>query len=159
MVRETTLAPHHLILPLFVQAGQNLETPIASMPGQARLSIDRLVEKAREAARLGVRGVELFPAIDNSLKDPRGRESQNPDGLLQRAIRELKKNVPELCVFTDVALNPVLVPRGTTVCCSTVNRQRRHAAASGRHGGRGKRAPERMRRAIRHDGWSGGRHP
>jgi len=53
-----------------------------------------------------VRGVELFPAIDNSLKDPRGRESQNPDGLLQRAIRELKKNVPELCVFTDVALDP-----------------------------------------------------
>jgi porphobilinogen synthase len=106
MVRETTLAPHHLILPLFVQAGQNLETPIASMPGQARLSIDRLVEKAREAARRGVRGVELFPAIDNSLKDPRGRESQNPDGLLPRAIRELKKTVPELCVFTDVALDP-----------------------------------------------------
>jgi porphobilinogen synthase len=106
MVRETTLAPHHLILPLFVQAGQNLETPIASMPGQARLSIDRLVEKAREAARLGVRGVELFPAIDNSLKDPRGREAQNPDGLLQRAIRELKKNVPDLCIFTDVALDP-----------------------------------------------------
>jgi porphobilinogen synthase len=106
MLRETTLAPHHLILPLFVQAGQNLESPISSMPGQARLSIDRLLEKAREAARLGVRGVALFPALDDSLKDPRGRESQNPDGLLQRAVRELKKNVPELCVITDVALDP-----------------------------------------------------
>ena len=106
MVRETTLGPQHLILPLFVQAGQNLESPISSMPGCARLSVDRLVEKAREAARLGVRGVALFPALDDSLKDPRGRESQNPEGLLQRAVRELKKNVPELCVFTDVALDP-----------------------------------------------------
>jgi len=106
MLRETTLAPHHLVLPLFVQAGQNLETPISSMPGCARLSVDRLVEKAKEAARLGVRGVELFPALEDSLKDPRGRESLNPEGLLQRAIRELKRNVPELCVFTDVALDP-----------------------------------------------------
>jgi porphobilinogen synthase len=106
MLRETTLAPHHLILPLFVQAGQNLESPIASMPGCARLSIDRLVEKAKEAARLGVRGVELFPALEDSLKDPRGRESQNPEGLLQRAVRELKRQVPELCVITDVALDP-----------------------------------------------------
>jgi porphobilinogen synthase len=106
MVRETTLAPHHLILPLFVQAGQNLQTPIGSMPGCARLSVDRLVEKAREAARLGVRGVALFPALDDTLKDPRGRESQNPEGLLQQAVRELKKNVPELCVITDVALDP-----------------------------------------------------
>jgi porphobilinogen synthase len=106
MLRETTLAPQHLVLPLFVQAGQNLQTPIGSMPGCARLSVDRLIEKAREAARLGVRGVALFPALDDTLKDPRGRESQNPEGLLQRAVRELKKNVPELCVITDVALDP-----------------------------------------------------
>jgi porphobilinogen synthase len=106
MLRETHLAPQHLVLPVFVQAGQNLESPIASMPGQARLSIDRLLDKAREAARLGVRGVALFPALDDSLKDPRGRESQNPEGLLQRAVRELKQQAPELCVITDVALDP-----------------------------------------------------
>ena len=106
MVRETYLAPHHLVLPLFVQAGQNLESPISSMPGQARLSIDRLIDKAREAARLGVRGVALFPALEDALKDPRGRESQNPDGLLQRTVRELKRQVPELWVITDVALDP-----------------------------------------------------
>src|SRR5689334_14240743 len=94
MLRETHLAPHHLVQPLFVQAGQNLESPISSMPGQARLSIDRLLDRAREAARLGVRGVALFPAIDDSLKDSRGRESQNPEGLLQQAVRELKKHVP-----------------------------------------------------------------
>jgi len=106
MVRETTLAPQHLVLPLFVQAGRALETPIGSMPGCARLSVDRLVERAREAASLGVRGVALFPALDDSLKDPRGREAQNPEGLLQRAVRELKRQVPELCVITDVALDP-----------------------------------------------------
>jgi porphobilinogen synthase len=106
MIREATLAPQHLVLPLFVQAGRALETPIGSMPGCARLSVDRLVERAREAASLGVRGVALFPALDDSLKDPRGREAQNPEGLLQRAVRELKRQVPELCVITDVALDP-----------------------------------------------------
>ncbi len=106
MVRETFLEPQHLVLPLFVQAGRGLESPISSMPGCARLSIDLLLEKAREAARLGVRGVALFPALDDSLKDPRGREGQNPDGLLQQAVRELKRTVPELCVITDVALDP-----------------------------------------------------
>jgi porphobilinogen synthase len=106
MVREAFLAPQHLVLPLFVQAGQSVETPIGSMPGCSRLSLDRLVERAREAARLGVRGVALFPALDDSLKDPRGSEAQNPDGLLQRTVRELKRQLPELWVITDVALDP-----------------------------------------------------
>ncbi len=106
MLREAHLAPHHLILPLFVQAGHGLEIPIASMPGQARLSPDRLLERATEAARLGIRGVALFPALEDSLKDPRGRESQNPDGLLQQTVRLLKQRLPELCVITDVALDP-----------------------------------------------------
>jgi porphobilinogen synthase len=106
MVREAFLGPQHLVLPLFVQAGQALETPIASMPGCARLSLDRLLVLAREAARLGVRGVALFPALEDSLKDPRGREAQNPDGLLQQTVRALKRELPELCVFTDVALDP-----------------------------------------------------
>jgi len=106
MLREAYLAPHHLVLPLFVQAGRGLETPIGSMPGQARLSPDRLVERAAEAARLGIRGVALFPALDDALKDPRGREAQNPEGLLQQTVRLLKQKLPELCVITDVALDP-----------------------------------------------------
>lgn len=106
MVREAHLAPHHLVLPLFVQAGRGLETPIASMPGQARLSPDRLLERAAEAARHGIRGVALFPALEDGLKDPRGREAQNPEGLLQQTVRLLKQKLPELCVITDVALDP-----------------------------------------------------
>lgn len=104
--RETTLGPQHLVLPLFLQEGERRATPIASMPGCARLSIDRAVELAGEADALGLMGVELFPALDDRLKDPRGRESLNPEGLMQRAIRAIKKAHPRLCVFTDVALDP-----------------------------------------------------
>lgn len=80
--------------------------PIASMPGQSRLSIDLLVAKAEQALGLGVPAVALFPAIADSLKDARGRESANPDGLLPRAVQALKKALPELVVITDVALDP-----------------------------------------------------
>ncbi len=106
LVRETSLSAGHLVLPLFVQEGQNLETPISSMPGQARLSIDRLVRKASHAYELGVPAVALFPAIADELKDSRGRESQNPTGLLARAIRALKAELPDLVVIGDVALDP-----------------------------------------------------
>lgn len=106
LVRETTLSPEHLVLPLFVQEGQRKDTPISSMPGQSRLSIDLLVERGKAARDLGVPAVALFPAIDDSLKDPRGRESENPKGLLQRAVSQLKAQVPGLLVITDVALDP-----------------------------------------------------
>jgi porphobilinogen synthase len=106
LVRETTLSAQHLVWPLFVQEGQKRETPISSMPGQSRLSIDLLVERARVARDLGVAGVALFPALDDTLKDPRGKESTNPGGLLQRAVSELKSKVPDLVVITDVALDP-----------------------------------------------------
>jgi porphobilinogen synthase len=106
LVRETELSPTHLVLPVFVQDGQDCETPIASMPGQARLSIDRLLGRARAAHQLGVAGVALFPALAHRLKDPRGSESLNPDGLLQRCVRALKQELPELTVITDVALDP-----------------------------------------------------
>ena len=75
--RETHLSPGHLVLPLFVQEGQKNETPISLMPGQSRLSIDLVVEKAREARALGVAAVALFPVIPDELKDPRGSESTN----------------------------------------------------------------------------------
>ncbi len=106
MVRETSLAASSLVLPLFVQEGERRVTPIASMPGHARLSIDHLVERASEAAELGVAGVALFPALPEDVKDARGTESTNPDGLLQRAVRALKSALPELVVITDVALDP-----------------------------------------------------
>jgi porphobilinogen synthase len=106
LVSETTLSARHLVLPLFVQEGADSETPIASMPGQARLGIDKLVARAGEAFDLGVPAVALFPAIDDSLKDPRGSESTNSEGLLQRAIRALKHALPDLLVVSDVALDP-----------------------------------------------------
>jgi porphobilinogen synthase len=106
LVRETTLLPEHLVLPVFVQEGVACRTPIASMPGQARLSIDLLLDLAAEAHALGVAGLALFPALDESKKDPHGRESLNPEGLLQRTVRALKAAVPGLLVITDVALDP-----------------------------------------------------
>ena len=106
LLRETTLAPEHLVLPLFVQEGEGKRTPISSMPGQARLSVDLLVETAARAFALGVSGVALFPALSDSLKDARGSESTNSAGLLQRAVRALKSALPGLLVITDVALDP-----------------------------------------------------
>jgi porphobilinogen synthase len=106
LVRETTLSPEQLIYPMFVQDGERQRTPISSMPGQARLSIDLLVETAAQAFSLGVPGVALFPALTDGLKDPRGTESANSAGLLQRAVRALKSSVPGLLVITDVALDP-----------------------------------------------------
>jgi porphobilinogen synthase len=106
LVRETVLVPGDLVLPLFVQGGTEKRTPIPSMPGQARLSIDLLVDHCRTAFELGIAGVALFPAIDDALKNSHGTESKNPDGLLQQAIRALKKELPELLVIPDVALDP-----------------------------------------------------
>jgi porphobilinogen synthase len=104
--RETELSPGHLVLPLFVQEGQKNETPIGSMPGQSRLSVDLIVEKAREARSLGVGGVALFPVIADELKDSRASESTNASGLLPRTVKALKQALPELVVITDVALDP-----------------------------------------------------
>lgn len=106
LIRETQLTPHDMVLPLFVQEGTDRTTPIESMPGHARLSIDLLVKKAAEAHAVGVQGVALFPALDEQLKDPRAKESVNPDGLLQRSVKSLKDALPELSVITDVALDP-----------------------------------------------------
>ena len=106
MVRETRLTTDNLVWPLFVQEGERQRTPIASLPDQARLSIDLLVEAAREAHGVGIPGVALFPALPEAEKDPRGSASTKPDGLLQRAVRALKSAVPDLLVITDVALDP-----------------------------------------------------
>jgi porphobilinogen synthase len=106
LVQETYLRPNDLILPLFVTEGRKVRTPIGSMPGQFRLSIDLLVETAREASDLGIPAVALFPVVPDSKKDRHAKESANPSGLLQNAIAELKAQVPEICVISDVAMDP-----------------------------------------------------
>lgn len=106
MLRETQLSVNDLVLPLFVQEGEALRTPIDAMPGHARLSIDLLVEQAGKASALGIPGVALFPALPEHQKDARGTAALQPDGLLQRCVRALKQAHPELLVITDVALDP-----------------------------------------------------
>jgi len=106
LVRETELTPAHFIQPLFVIEGAGASEPIASMPGISRLSIDLLVAEARASFRLGVPAVALFPALPETRKDRLATESANPDGLLQRAVRELKSAEPGLLVITDIAMDP-----------------------------------------------------
>jgi porphobilinogen synthase len=106
MVREASLSASNLVLPMFVQDGENRHSPIASMPGQARLSIDLLLQTAQEAFSLGIPAVALFPALADELKNQIGSESLNAAGLLQRSVRALKQALPELVVITDVALDP-----------------------------------------------------
>ena len=106
MIRESQISPANLVWPAFVQEGNNLRTPIDSMPGISRLSIDQLVADCQQAFELGVPAVALFPALDESLKNSEGRESLNPNGLLQRAVKALKKSIPGMLVITDVALDP-----------------------------------------------------
>ncbi len=106
MIRETHLSPDHFIAPLFVIDGKNQKVPVPSMPGQFRLSIDELVKEAKTLYDLGVRCVDLFPAIDESLKTPDARESYNPDGINARAISAVKEALPDMMVMADVALDP-----------------------------------------------------
>ena len=102
MVRETTLSPKDFIYPLFVKPGKGLRDPIPSMPGQYQLTVDTLVEEAREAWDLGIPAVILFGLPDS--KDPVGRRSWAPDGIVQQAITALKDSNPEMLVITDVCM-------------------------------------------------------
>ncbi len=106
LVREHTLSPHDFIYPVFVHEGQQRRTPVASMPGVERLSLDLLLPVAEQCVQLGIPYMALFPSIDAALKTPDGRESLNPDGLIPRVIRALKREFPDLGVMTDVALDP-----------------------------------------------------
>ena len=102
MVRETRLAPTDFIYPIFVAHGRGVREPIASMPGQARLSVDQLAQEAAELRSLDIPAILLFglPAA----KDAQGSEAWAGDGIIQRAVRELKDAAPELVVITDVCL-------------------------------------------------------
>ncbi len=106
LVQEHRLAPQDLILPVFVLDGERREEPVASMPGVSRRSLDGLYAVAEECLALGVPVMALFPVIDPALKTPDGAEALNPEGLVPRAVRELKARFPELALLTDVALDP-----------------------------------------------------
>ncbi len=106
LVRENTLTAHDLIYPVFVTEGTQQRQSIASMPGVERLSLDLLLPVAEQCVKLGIPVMALFPVIDAGLKTPDGKEALNPDGLVPRVVRELKKNFPELGLMTDVALDP-----------------------------------------------------
>lgn len=105
LVRETSVSPGQLIYPLFIKEGSGSE-PIASMPGCARLDLDSLVRETEAAHSLGINAVVLFPAIAPDLKSPQAEECANPDGLVPRAIRRLKAELPDVAVITDIALDP-----------------------------------------------------
>ena len=106
LVRENSLTANDLIYPVFVLNGQARREPVGSMPGVERLSLDLLLPVAEECVKLGIPVMALFPVIDGSLKTFDGAEATNPDGLVPRVVRELKKRFPELGVMTDVALDP-----------------------------------------------------
>jgi porphobilinogen synthase len=105
MMRETTLTPANLIWPVFVIEGERRTQAIDSMPSIERISIDLLVERAREAAALGIFAIALFPMIEGE-KTPYAEEAYNANGLIPRAVKALKASVPELMIITDVALDP-----------------------------------------------------
>ena len=106
LMRETRLSPDDFIYPLFVLEGSGQREPVASMPGVERLSIDLLVQEAREAHALGIPALALFPVTPPSAKSEDAAEAFNPDGLAQRAVRAIKDALPDLGVITDVALDP-----------------------------------------------------
>jgi porphobilinogen synthase len=106
MVREHVLTTDDLIWPLFVMDGQNARTPVPSMPGVERLSVDQAVREAERAAKLTIPCLALFPYTDPALRDETGSEALNPDNLVCRAIRAIKKEVPEVGILCDVALDP-----------------------------------------------------
>ncbi|PKO62587.1 MAG: porphobilinogen synthase [Betaproteobacteria bacterium HGW-Betaproteobacteria-18] len=106
LVREHALSAHDFIYPVFVVDGQQQRQVVSSMPGVERLSLDLLLPVAEDCVKLGIPFMALFPVIEQHLKTPDGREAFNPDGLVPRVVRALKKEFPALGVMTDVALDP-----------------------------------------------------
>ena len=106
LVRENVLTTNDLIWPMFVVDGRNTRTPVASMPGVDRLTVDQIVRDAERAAKLDIPCIALFPYTDASLRDEQGTEAVNPDNLVCTAVRAIKKEFPDLGVLCDVALDP-----------------------------------------------------
>jgi len=106
MVQETKLNPAQLVYPVFVTSGQKSREAIASMPGQYRLSPDLVVEEAKKALKLGIKAFALFPQVEENKKDSLAKESKNPDGLIPITIKKIKDACPDMCIITDVAMDP-----------------------------------------------------
>lgn len=109
LVRETILSPNDFIVPLFVVEGKGIKEEIPSMPNYFRLSLDLLEKEVKELAKLNLKSVLVFVKVPDSLKDNKGTEALNPNGLMQRAVKVIKNAVPEMIVMTDVALDPYSV--------------------------------------------------
>jgi len=109
LVRESRLAPEDLILPVFIREGRGMVEPVASMPGVSRRSIDELLKLVEQALTLRIPAITLFPVIEANLKTAGAEEAFNPEGLVPRCIREVKKRFPEMGIVTDVALDPYTI--------------------------------------------------
>ena len=106
LVSENQLTCNDLMLPLFIAEGTKVKEPIEAMPGCFRLSLDLLQKELKAIADLGIKAVLLFVKVDDALKDNKGTEAVNPEGLMQKAIRKVKSITPQIVVMTDVALDP-----------------------------------------------------
>lgn len=106
LVRETILTPNDFMFPMFIAEGTNVQVEIPSMPGIYRRSIDLTVKEVKELWNVGIKAVNIYVKVNDSLKDNRGKEAWNPDGLMQQAIKAIKDAVPEMIVMPDVALDP-----------------------------------------------------
>lgn len=106
LVREATLSVDDFIYPMFVMEGENNRVEIPSMPEAYRFTLDLLVQEVTEIYGLGIKAIALFPAVPEEKKDLTGSESFNPEGLAQQAVRAVKAAVPDMIIFTDVALDP-----------------------------------------------------
>ncbi len=106
LIAETSLSPNDFIVPLFIVEGENIVEKIASMPGYFRYSLDMTIQEVKQLWALGLKSVLLFVKCKDELKDTRGSEALNADGLMQRSIRAIKNAVPGMLVMTDIALDP-----------------------------------------------------
>ncbi len=106
LVRETVITPDDFLVPLFVVEGKGIKEEIPSMPNYYRMSLDHLEKEVKELWQMGLCAVLLFVKVPDELKDNKGTEALNPDGLMQRAIKTVKEACPEMLVMTDVALDP-----------------------------------------------------
>lgn len=106
LVRETSLSPTDFMLPIFVAEGKDVKIEIPSMPGIYRQSLDNTIKEVREIWDLGIKAVNIYVKVDDTLKDNTGREAWNANGLMQQTIRAIKDAVPEMIVMPDVALDP-----------------------------------------------------
>ena len=128
LVKETIVTPDDFLVPLFVVEGTGVKEEIASMPGYYRYSLDLLAKEIKELWSLGLKSVLLFVKVPDNLKDNKGTEAANPNGLMQRAIKTVKEAAPQMLIMTDVALDPYsiyghdgIVEKGRIVNDATVD--------------------------------------